>query len=84
MELVKAAGFHTKAFTMSLSVKESYRAQNSLKLKLPFGPPHHSTQNKEISHLKEKKKKKDVKVDYAQFPAGPASGPFSEFLAPAL
>ena len=42
-------------------------------------------QNKELSHPKEKKKKKmDLKVDYAQLPAGPASGQSSEFLAPAV
>ena len=40
-------------------------------------------QNKEISHPKEKKKT-DIKVDYTQFPAGPASGPSPEFLAPDL
>ena len=39
-------------------------------------------QNKVISHWKEKRK--DIKVDYAQFPAGPASGPSPEFLAPDL
>ena len=41
-------------------------------------------QNKELSHPKEKKKKMDLKVDYAQLPAGPASGQSSEFLAPAV
>ena len=39
-------------------------------------------QNKELSHPKEKKM--DLKVDYAQLPAGPASGQSSEFLAPAV
>ena len=37
-------------------------------------------QNKELSHGK---KKMDIKVDYAQFPVGPASGQFPKFLAPA-
>ena len=40
-------------------------------------------QNKELSHLKGKKKK-DIKVDYAQLPASPASGQSPEFLAPAV
>ena len=31
-------------------------AQNSLELKLPSGPPHHSMQNKELSHPEGKKK----------------------------
>ena len=39
-------------------------------------------QNKELSHRK--KKKKDIKVDYTQLPARPASGPSPEFLAPAV
>ena len=30
-------------------------AENSLELKLPSGPPHHSMQNKELSHPKGKK-----------------------------
>jgi len=38
-------------------------------------------QNKELSHPK---KKMDIKVDYAQLPAGPASGQSPEFLAPAI
>ena len=41
-------------------------------------------QNKELSHPKEKKKKMDIKVDYAQLPASPASGGSPEFLAPAI
>ena len=42
-------------------------------------------QNKELSHPKEKKKKKkDNKVDYAQLTASPASGLSPEFLAPAI
>jgi len=31
-----------------------------------------------------KKKKMDIKVDYAQLPAGPASGSSPEFLIPAV
>ena len=38
-------------------------------------------QNKELSHPK---KKMDIKADYAQLPAGPASGLSPEFLAPAI
>ena len=38
-------------------------------------------QIKELSHLKEKM---DIKVDYAQLPAGPASGQSPKFLAPAV
>ena len=56
-------------------------AQNSLELDSPPGPPHHSMQNKELSHPK---KKMDIKIDYAQLPAGPASGWSPEFLAPAI
>jgi len=40
-------------------------------------------QNKELSYRKEKKKM-DIKVDYAQLPAGPASGSSPEFLIPAV
>ena len=58
-------------------------AQNSLELKLPSGSLHHSMHNKELSHQKGKKKK-DINVDYAQFPAGPASGQCPEFLAQAV
>ena len=65
-------------------MKESYTAQNSLELNSPPGPPHHSMQSKELSHQKEKKKKKDIKVDYAQLPASPASGQCPEFLAQAV
>ena len=36
-------------------LKESYPAQNSLELNSLPGPPHHSMQNKELSHPKEKK-----------------------------
>ena len=39
----------------------------------PPGLTHHSMQNKEHTHPK-KKKKKDIKVDYAQLPAGLDSG----------
>ena len=64
-------------------LKESHMAQNSLELKnSPPGPPHHSMQNKELSNPKEKKM--DVKVDYAQLPAGPASGQSPKLLAPAV
>ena len=38
-------------------------------------------QNKELSHPK---KKMDIKVDYAQLPAGPASGLSPKFLAQAV
>ena len=38
-------------------------------------------QNKELSHPK---KKMDIKVDYAQLPASPASGGSPEFLAPTV
>ena len=55
-------------------MKESYTAQNSLELKLPLDPPHHSMQNKELSHPK---KKMDIKVDYTQLPAGPSLWPIS-------
>ena len=60
-------------------VKESYRAQNSLELKLPSrsSPPFYAKQRT----LSPKEKKADIKVDYAQLPAGPAS---PEFLAPAI
>ena len=45
------------------------------------GPPHHSMQNKELSHPK---KKVDIKVDYDQLLASPASGRSPEFFAPAI
>ena len=65
-------------------MKESYMAQNSLELKLlsRSSPPFYAKQ-RALSH-KGKKKKKDIKVDYAQLPAGPASGRSPEFLAPAV
>ena len=44
-------------------------AQNSLELKLPPDPPHHSMQNEELSHPK---KKMNLKVDYAQLPVSPS------------
>ena len=50
-------------------VKESCTAQNSLELKLPPGPPHHSRQNKELSPLK---KGRDMETDYVQLPADPS------------
>jgi len=62
-------------------VKESYTAQNSLKLNSPPGPPHHSMQNKELSHQKGKKKM-DIKVDYAQLPAGRSLWPISRIPCP--
>ena len=40
-------------------------------------------QNKELSHSGEKKKK-DIKVDYAQLPAGPASDQSPELFAPSI
>ena len=65
----------------NMELKESYSDQNSLELKLPLGPTHHSMQNKELSHLKIKI---DFKVEYALLPAGPASGRSPEILAPAI
>jgi len=61
-------------------VKESYRAQNSLELKLPSGssPPFYAKQ------LSLWKTKMDIKFDYAQLPGGPASGRSPEFLVPAV
>ena len=49
-------------------------AQNSLELKLPPDPPHHSIQNKELSPPK---KGMDIKIDYVQFPANPSLWPVS-------
>ena len=48
-------------------MKESYMAQNSLELKLPTILC--KTKN---SHTQ--RKKMDIKIDYAQLSAGPASG----------
>lgn len=61
--------------------EESYRAQHSLELNSPPGPPHHSMQNKELSHPK---KKMDIKVDYTLLPPGPASSLSPKFLAQAV
>ena len=65
-----------------LALKESSVAQNSLELKLPsrFSPPFYAKQR----ILSPEKKKMDIKIDYAQLPAGPASGPSPELLAPAV
>ena len=41
-------------------------------------------QSKELSPERKKKKKKDIKVDYTQVPAGPASDQSPEFFAPAI
>ena len=64
-------------------LKESYMAQNSLELKLPSrsSPPFYAkTKNSVI----QRKKKMDIKVDYTQLPARPASGRSPEFFAPAV
>ena len=63
-------------------LKESYRAQNSLELKLPSrsSPPFYAKQRT----LSPEEKKMDIKVDYTQLLAGPASGWSPEFLAPAV
>ena len=58
-------------------------AQNSLELKLPSSPsPPFYAKQRTLSLGG--KKKKDIKVDYAQLPAGPASGQSPKFLAPAV
>ena len=64
-------------------MKENYMAQNSLELKLPSrsSPPFYAKQR---TLVPEEGKKKDIKVDYAQLPAGPASSQSPEFLAPAF
>ena len=64
-------------------MKKSYMDQNSLELKLPLGssPPFYAKQR---TLSLEGKKKKDIKVDYAQLPADSASGRSPEFLAPAV
>ena len=54
-------------------------AKNSLELKLPPGPPHHSIQNKELSPLK---KGMDIMIDYVQLPAAPSLWPVSEIPYP--
>jgi len=64
-------------------MKESYMAQNSLELKLPSrsSPPFYAKQR---TLSPEGKKKMDIKIDYAQLSAGPASGWSPKFLAPAI
>ena len=64
-----------------LILKKSYMVQNSLELKLPSRPSPLFCAKQELSHLK---KKMAIKVDYAQHPAGPASGLSPKFLAPAI
>ena len=56
-------------------------AQNSLELKLPSGssPPFHAKQ-RTLSPKGEKKM--DIKVDYAQLPAGPSLWPISRIPCP--
>jgi len=62
-------------------MKESYTAQNSLELKLPSkSSPSFYAKQRTLSP----KEKMDIKVDYTQLPAGPASGRSPEFLAPAV
>ena len=57
-------------------------AQNSVELKLSSrsSPPFYAKQRT----LSPEGRKIDIKVDYAQFPAGPASGLSPEFFAPAV
>ena len=57
-------------------------AQTSLELKLPSrsSPPFYAKQRT----LSPKEKKMDIKVDYAQLPAGPASDQSPQFLAPTI
>ena len=64
-------------------MKESYMAQNSLELKLPStsSPPFYAKQR---TLSPEGKKKMDIKIDYAQLSAGPASGWSPKFRAPAI
>ena len=45
----------------------------------PPGPPHHSMQNKELSH---RKKKMEIKVDYTQLPACPSLWPIFRIPCP--
>ena len=63
-------------------VKESHTAQNSLELKLPSrsSPQFYAKQRTLLSEGK----KMDIKVDYTQLPARPASGRSPEFFAPAV
>ena len=62
-------------------MKESYTAQNSLEWKIHSGssPPFYAKQR-----TLSPGEKMDIKVDYAQLPAGPASGRSPKFLAPAV
>ena len=61
-------------------MKESYMVQNSLELKLPSrSSPPFCAKQRTLSP----QEKMDIKVDYTQLPAGPASGRSPEFLAPA-
>ena len=62
-------------------MKKSYVAQNSLELKFPSrsSPPFYAKQR-----TLSPREKMDIKVDYAQLPAGPASGRSPKFLAPAV
>ena len=57
---------------LGLLLKESYMAQNSLEFKLPSrsSPPFYVKQR----ILSPGRKKRDINFDYAQLPAGPASG----------
>ena len=68
------------------SLKESYyMAQNSLELKLSSrSSPPFCAKQRTLSPEGKKKKKMDIKVDYAQLPTSPASGGSPEFLAPAI
>ena len=70
---LRLRGIHT--------LKESYTSLNSLELKPPsgFSPPFFAKQ-RNLSP----EEKMDIKVDYAQLPAGPASGQSTKFLAPAV
>ena len=64
----------------NMELKESYRDENSLELKLPSGssPPFYAKQ------LSLWKKKMDIEFDYVQLSGGPASGQSPEFLVPAI
>ena len=67
------------------SLKESYMAQNSLELKPPSrsSPPFYAKQRTlSLSLSFCSKEKVDIKVDYTQLPAGPASGLSPKCLAP--
>ena len=61
--------------------KESYKAQNSLELKVPSrsSPPFYAKQR-----TLSPEEKMDIKVDYTQLPAHSASGQSPKFLAPAV